>query len=140
MDINFKMLIELDRLEKLSKKYTQELRLVSKRIRNDIWNTTNGYALFILLHSINNSYEEYISKSYDIDLNQIIDYISVLAKMSYKLGICPSLSLNFYECLIDDIVTTNANSLVTNQWKNITESVDEFKSFLTVFDEILKKL
>lgn len=40
VDINCKMLIELDRLEKLSEKYTQELKLVSKRIRNDIWNTT----------------------------------------------------------------------------------------------------
>ena len=138
VDINCKMLIELDRLEKLSEKYTQELKLVSKRIRNDIWNTTNGYALFLLLHSINNSYEAYISKSYDIDLNQIINYISVLAKMSYKLGICPSLNWNYYECLIDDIVTINANSIINDQWKNITESVEEFKSFLTVFDEIFK--
>ena len=31
VDINCKMLIELDRLEKLSEKYTQELKLVSKR-------------------------------------------------------------------------------------------------------------
>lgn len=73
MNNSFSMLHELERLENLSEEYAEALRLLSKRIRSDLWTDKTEAKLAIILEKLNDSYE--IVAKYDFDLEYIIQYI-----------------------------------------------------------------
>ena len=47
-NINNRILIELDKIERFAPKYEAELRLLSKRIRRDFYKNNNGKVLRLL--------------------------------------------------------------------------------------------
>ena len=85
--IDFNMLIELQRLENLSQTYKSVLRCISKTIRNTIWNDTNSFRLCKLLHVTNDVYEFVIKLIDFFDLSLIYEYINILQNFSWFIDI-----------------------------------------------------
>lgn len=135
MNNSFSMLHELERLENLSEEYTEALRLLSKRIRRDLWTDKTEAKLAIILEKLNDRYE--IVAKYDFDLEYIIQYIKLLAK--YVVFIKPELKAEYYNELIDDIQIENARGIIEKQWENVLLAEDGLKSFKEIFDDIFQK-
>lgn len=135
MDYSFLMLEELQKLEQLSDEYSGELRFLSKKIRNDLWNVDyNTEKLAKLLQILNRTYEMIFGYIDYFDLSCIIEYVKLLAKYCYI--ICPNLNADYYNQLIDDIQMESARIIIEEQWKDITASEDGLKSFKEIFDDI----
>jgi len=135
MDYSFLMLEELQKLEQLSDEYSGELRFLSKKIRNDLWNVDyNTEKLAKLLQIMNRTYEMIFGYIDYFDLSCIIEYVKLLAKYCYI--ICPNLNADYYNQLIDDIQMESARIIIEEQWKDITASEDGLKSFKEIFDDI----
>lgn len=137
MDYSIIMLEELQRLENLSKEYSEELRLLSKRIRKDFWKEHTERQLALLLKEINSVYEMFCKYIKFFDLSCIIEYVRLLAKCCFI--ICPNLDADYYNKLIDDIQMENARVIIEKQWRDITASEDGLKSFKEIFDNIFTK-
>lgn len=137
MDYSIFMLDELQRLENLSEEYCNELRFLSKKIRGDFWNKDNEEKLAKLIKVINDTYEIIFGCGNYFDLSCIIEYVKLLAK--YCFVICPDLSVEYYNKLIDDIQIENARGIIEKQWKDVTASEDGLKSFKEIFDDIFTK-
>jgi len=132
MDYSFLMLEELQKLEQLSDEYSGELRFLSKKIRNDLWNV--DYNTEKLAKIMNRTYEMIFGYIDYFDLSCIIEYVKLLAKYCYI--ICPNLNADYYNQLIDDIQMESARIIIEEQWKDITASEDGLKSFKEIFDDI----
>lgn len=80
---DYKVLSELDKLEKLSNDYSYEMRYLSKRIRNDIWEIgINSKKLSFFLSKINAVFlcmSNIIGEQF-YSLNTVIEYIKCLSK------------------------------------------------------------
>lgn len=137
MDYSIFMLDELQRFENLSEEYCNELRFLSKKIRGDFWNKDNEEKLAKLIKVINDTYEIIFGCGNYFDLSCIIEYVKLLAK--YCFVICPDLSVEYYNKLIDDIQIENARGIIEKQWKDVTASEDGLKSFKEIFDDIFTK-
>ena len=135
MNNSFRMLHELERLENLSDEYSGALRLLSKRIRKDIWTDKTEKKLAIVLANLNDCYE--VVAEYDFGLEYIIQYIKILAK--YAVFIKPELKTEYYNELIDDIQIENARGIIEKQWENVLLAEDGLKSFKEIFDDIFQK-
>ena len=127
------IILELDKLERFSPKYKAELRLLSKKIRKDLWDN-NDAKLFVLLRvankSIENKYPDRNICTYEL-LEDYVDAIKMLG------AICiPKLNVDYYERLADDIQLENARVIIEDDWENINSSIDSQKSFLEIFDDI----
>ena len=128
------MLEELQILEQLSTDYPEELRLFSKRIRNDFWNDCNDRELSYILHKINLIYAAVLSITDFFDLDLIMEYVSLLSKYCNKIS--PNLDDEYYYKLKEDIQLENARIIIEKQWMEITVSEDGLKAFKDIFDDV----
>lgn len=139
MDHN--MLIELDRLEKLTNNYAHEMQYLSKRIRKDIWIPgKNSQKLAYFLNKITTVFaqiNEIVGEDTFFTLDTVIEYVKNLAKFSIFYN--TSLDIRYFNELINDIQLEGAAYLVEQQWKDIYSSEDGYKSFLDIFDDIFTK-
>ncbi|MDQ2088046.1 hypothetical protein RBH29_16585 [Herbivorax sp. ANBcel31] len=140
-DMDMQMLIELDKLEKLSVIYSHEMRYISKRIRRDIWILgENSRKLAFFLNKITKEFE-FIKDNNGTDnsftLNTVIEYVGELSKYgifyNYKLGI------RYFKELINDIQLESAANLIEQQWEDVFKKEDGYKGFLEIFDDIFTK-
>ena len=133
-----KMLTELDRLERLSENYSLELRYLSKRVRNDLWDIDiNTSKLGSILRAINDVFSfvgNIIGHDTFYSLDTVIEYIRNLAK--YSIFYKPSLDAEYFNTLISDIQLKSAASIIEQQWEDIYASDDGYKSFIDIFDDI----
>lgn len=134
------MLVELEKLEKMSNSYSYELRYLSKRIRMDLWNKNkNSQQLYKLVKAINDFYYlvgEFTSLEDYINLSVIIEYVNCLQNYSYHyLGINNNAG-KYFDDLRSDIQMESAKRIIKKQWNDIYASEDGYKSFLEIFDEI----
>lgn len=130
------VLEELYKIENFSNEYKSELRLLSKKIRKDMWKDGNDEVLYIMLRSINKVYK-WVYIDYNLfDLGVIIQYVIHLKKYKEYLNI--KLDNLYYEKLIDDIRIENARKIVIKQWKDINNSENGLQTFISVFDDVFK--
>lgn len=134
MDYSILMLKELQQLEQLSADYKSELRLLSKKIRNDFWTDFNTKKLAKLLHTITSIYQRIFDIIDFFDISYIYEYVDLLAK--YCIMICPHLNSEYYHKLREDIQLENSRVIIEEQWNDITSSEDGLKSFIEIFDDI----
>ena len=128
-----KIIIELDKLEKFSPKYEAELRLLSKKIRKDFWdsNDANLLKLLVLANGIvNKKYTDRNVCTYEL----LDDYIDILSK--FGAVYVPKLTADYYENLSDEIRLENARVIIEKKWDIINSSTDSEKSFLEIFDDV----
>lgn len=134
---NYDPLIELDKLEKLSLEYAFELEYLSKRIRNDIWIIDkNSQKLAFVLSKINMAFsyiDAIIGKDY-YTLDTVIEYIKCLSKYSFIYS--PHINPNYFDELINDVQLKGAEHIVEQQWVNVFNSDNGYKSFIDIFDDI----
>lgn len=134
MNYKTKLIGELQVLENFSPEYTAELKLLSKRIRNDMWRADNEEILLKILNKINFVYKVMCDAKSCFDLSFIIEYIKILEK--YGVLVCPDLKPEYYNNLIDDIQLEHARVIIEQQWIDITASEDGLKSFEQIFDDL----
>ena len=132
-DYSVLMLKELEILENLSIEYKSELKLLCKKIRNDMWTEDNLIPLSDTLHMINLFYKVLVDEFNYFDIDLIYDVVIHLGKVGFL--ICPHLNSDFYNQLIDDIQLENYRKIIEKQWRDINESKDGFKSFKDIFDD-----
>ena len=132
--VYIKILIELQRLESLSKTYKEELRCISKTIRNIIWNDNNSDSLYKLLHVTNDVYELVIKLIDSFDLSLIYEYINILQKLSWFIGF--SASESCFDTLRSAVQLENSRKEIERQWQDINSSENGLKSFKEIFDDI----
>ena len=133
-DYSMLMLNELEILENLSKEYKSELKILCKKIRNDIWTEYNLKPLCDTLHMINLFYKVLVDEFNYFDIDLIYDVVIYLGKVGFLIS--PHLNSDFYNQLIDDIQLENYRKIIEKQWRDINESKDGFKSFKDIFDDI----
>lgn len=136
MRISDRILIELDKIEKFTPKYKAELRLLSKKIRNDFWNN-NDKKLLEYLEKVNiiiqKKYVDRTVCTYEL----MEDYVEALK----ILGIfyIPELPPEYYERLADEIQLENAKIIIEERWDFINSSPDSGKSFIEIFDDVFSE-
>lgn len=134
MDYSDRVLFELERLENFCDRYKTELRVLSKRIRRDIWKDGNDYVLAGILKSLNDSLEAQYPDRTACTVDTVLDYTHTLGK--YNIFINPKLDAGYYEKLIDDILLENAKVIIDEKWKNVNTSSDGSRTFLETFGEV----
>ena len=134
MDYSDRVLFELERLENFCDRYKTELRVLSKRIRRDIWKDGNDYVLAGILKSLNDSLEAQYPDRTACTVDTVLDYTHTLGK--YNIFITPKLDAGYYEKLIDDILLENAKAIIDEKWKNVNTSSDGSRTFLETFGEV----
>lgn len=127
------MLVEIDRIENLSIKYKDELLLISKCLRYKIWNEENIDILSSELSKINLNY-----KTKEINLESITQYIELIARI-------PPLYSNInlvkvYKKLLSDIRLLDYGKLVKEQWNDVFNSIDSYKCFYDIFDDVISNI
>lgn len=135
------VLVELEKLEKLSTNYAYELKYLSKRIRQDFWIPgVNSEKLAYFLNKVTTVFA-WISDIVGMDtfysLDTVIEYVKIIAK--YSIFYNPLLDADYFNQLICDIQLESAAALIEPQWKNVHESEDGYKCFLEIFDDIISK-
>jgi len=135
------VLIELDKLERLSLRRSYELRYLSKRIRKDIWiSGKNSEKVYYFLKKINRVFSmmnDIIGDDEFFSLDTVMEYVKNFARFSVFYR--PDLDTNYFNNLIDDIQLESAAHLIEQQWEDIYYSEDGYKSFLDIFDDIFTK-
>lgn len=127
IDYNKKILYELTKLEKLSIKYIEELKILSKDIRKFLWYNCDSYLLYITLFILNEMYKSLFEEIQSVSL--ILDYI-------IDMSIIIKNNASIFEKMKDDIYLTNAKVIISRKWKNVLLSDDGGKSFIDLFDDI----
>lgn len=133
------ILQKLQKLESLSSKYEDILRLISKRIRRDLWNTgKNDFMLYKMLDEcgkqLENDYKEKGEYTEDI----FIDFIGYLRTYTIFLGV--NLPPFYFEKFVSDVRLENARVIIEKQWDdilNVSENSD--KAFIDIFDDVFSK-
>ena len=105
------ILQKLQKLESLSSKYEDILRLISKRIRRDLWNAgENDFILYKMLDEcgkqLENDYKEKGEYTEDI----FIDFIGYLRTYTIFLGV--NLPPFYFEKFVSDV---RLESIITEQ-------------------------
>lgn len=134
MNFSLAVLEELQILENFSEEYKVELKFLSKKIRKDIWNSSNTEILSKVLGAFNLVFGLIYDNLDYFDLNVIFQYVVSLSK--YGFFINPSLDAIYYRQLVDDIQMENARKIVEKQWTDIYNSEDGLNTFVKVFDDI----
>jgi hypothetical protein len=134
---DYKVLSELDKLEKLSNDYSYEMRYLSKRIRNDIWEIgINSKKLSFFLSKINAVFlcmSNIIGEQF-YSLNTVIEYIKCLSK--YCVFYNHTLNADYFNELINDVQLKSSERLIKQQWEDVFLSDDGYKSFISIFDDV----
>ena len=136
MNIRDRILIELDKIEKFALKYEAELRLLSKRIRRDIWKNNDEKVLGLLM-LVNEVMEKKYSSRATCTYELMEDYVEALK----RLGVIyiPDVNAEYYDRLADEIQLENARVIIEERWDVINSSPDSGKSFIEIFDDIFTK-
>lgn len=131
-----RIILELDKLETFSPKYKNELRLLSKKIRKDLWGN-NDVALLKLLLIANKAMEKKYPDRRDCTFELLEDYIEAIKMLGISL--VPKLPLDYYERLADEIQLENARIIIEERWNVINSSPDGGKTFIEIFDDVFTK-
>ena len=123
-----RLLNELTILENLSPNYSRELLVLSKDIRNHLWNDNNTDELFSALHLLNPYFVVFFSNNNCVEL--IFDYVNYLSLFIQTYD-----NRMIFEKIRDDIYLENAKK-ISEKWDNVLNSNDEKKSFVDFFDDI----
>lgn len=140
-DMDNLMLIELDKLEKLSTNYAHEMKYLSKRIREDIWIPgVNSQKLAYFLNKITKVFammNDIIGLDAFFTLDTVVEYIKNFAKFSIFYN--NKLDASYFNELINDVQLESAAYLIEQQWEDVYRKEDGYKGFLEVFDDIFTK-
>lgn len=140
-DTDIRVLLELDKLEKLSKNYAYEMRYLSKRIRKDIWIPgVNSLKLAYFLNKINKVFafmNDIIGADTFFTLDTVIEYIKNFERFSVFYN--NKLDAQYFDELISDIQLESAAYLIEQQWEDVYKKEDGYKAFLEIFDDIFTK-
>ncbi len=125
MDTTDKILFELTKFENLNPKYSDELLLISKTIRNKVWNTNNQEILYRAISVMNSLYMFF---HIEINTNSISFYIKQLQKFF-------PFNHEFEELRYKVLIISNSK-LISQQWVDIYRTEEDYKSFYEIFDEV----
>ena len=138
VDYQGRLLSELDTLERANSEKKNELRILSKFIRNKLWRSPNNTRqLYVLLHEINSAFNLFADAiGYDLiyNIDGILEYLSLLAKHVdyYSSGINDVV----FEEVTDDIMKEDQGKIIKAQWDDVLGSADGMATFIRVFDDV----
>lgn len=139
LDYNMLILEELQKLESLSPKYKEILRLISNRIRKDLWQRGKNdevmyKALCVCREQLKKDYEE----RGEYTESMIVDYVWYLRPFSVFL--CVQIESFYFEKFVSDVRLEQARVIIEKQWDDIINASDgSEKAFLDVFDDMFTK-
>ena len=128
------ILHELYILEHFSENYTDELRIISRYIRKNIFGKESDKNLYSILHSINQImqlFSDMLGADIYWECSTVIRYAVLVCK--YESQWVKDSSVNR---LIDEIQTANARKIIDDQWRDVLSSSDGMKTFMKVFDDV----
>ncbi|MBR4346220.1 MAG: hypothetical protein IKP75_04720 [Oscillospiraceae bacterium] len=133
LDYNTLILRELTKLETLSDKYIEELRVLSKGIRRYLWYNCDARLLYYTLFQLNEIYKLLFERIESVEL--ILDYITHLST-----HFTVNDKTDIFEKMRDDVYLANAKVIITKKWESVLSSDDGSKSFLELFDDIFSNV
>ena len=138
VDYQQRLLSELDKLERANSEKKNELRLLSKFIRNKLWRLPgNTLQLYVLLHEINSAFSlfaEVIGYELIYNINGILEYISLLAR--YKDYYSKDIDIIAFDKIVDDIMKVDLGKLIKAQWDDVLGAAEGMSTFIRVFDDV----
>ena len=140
VDYRLQMLLALAEIENANPEHKEELKELSKFIRNKLWNdseNSNTRALFYIVREINNAFSfvaDIVGFSLVYGIDGIIEYISLLAK--YKTIYFADAEIYIFEEIIDKVIEIDSGRIIRKQWDDVLGSSDGMECFLRVFDDI----
>ena len=137
IDYGSKLLHELDLIEYANDELKDELRLLSKFIRNKLWRYETIQVLYIIIHWLNSSFQiisEAVGWQMIFDINALIEYISFLAK--YKAHYYKDINETDFEVLVDAVLKTHYSKLIKSQWDDVLEESGGMETFIKVFNDV----
>lgn len=137
LDYNMLLLVELDKIEKYSIKFKDELKCLSCGIRKYLWKSEKNTELLYEVISIRNIIIDDLMKNISSDvlwtLNHIYEYVDYLNVNKLVIGI---MNQEIYEEIKDSIFIVSSKKIIDKKWEMVLNSNDESKSFIDVFDDI----
>ncbi len=133
-DYHTAILNELCILEHFSESCADELRIISRYIRKNIFGKESDKNLYNFMHSINQImqlFSDILGADIFWDCNTVIRYAALVYK--YESRWINESSVNR---LIDEIQTANARKIIDAQWRDVLASPDGMKTFMKVFDDV----
>lgn len=139
IDYNLLILDELQRIENLSPKYEAILRLISKRIRGDLWRIgENDVWLYKMLYECGAQLDIDYKENGKYTEEMFLDYVWYLRPYTVFLNL--KLQPLYFEKFISDIRLENAKVIIEKQWDDIIcASHNCSKAFIEIFDDIFTK-
>lgn len=138
VDYQNRLLSELDILERANCKKKEELRILSKFIRNKLWSyPDNTQKLYVLLHRVNSFFAvlgDIIGYEQIYTIDGILDYVSYLAK--HKDYYSSGLDIITFEEVTDDILKEDQRKIIRSQWDDVLGTADGMATFIKVFDDV----
>ena len=132
------LLSELEKLERANSERKNELRILSKFIRNKLWRAPiNTRQLCVLIHEINSAFGLFADViGYDLiyNIDGILEYVSLLAE--YKELYSSGLDIVAFEEVTDDIIKEDQGKIIKAQWDDVQGSADGMATFIRVFDDV----
>lgn len=122
-----RFLIELDKLERWSPDFSDELWELSRFIRNKVWPAANDDVILCVLVLVN-----LVFLTFDCSMDAIDAYIDTLKSVSVK-RISPSLAHSF-DITHEKIQRGAAKRLIERQWEDISRASGDAEPFIHVFD------
>lgn len=132
-----KILMELQKLESLSPEYKTVLRLISKRLRNDLWMYgKNDIVIYEMLCTCGKQLQnDCMVEGGKYTEELLTDYVWYIKAYSNILGV--ALQPHYFDKFVSDIRLENARVIVEKQWDDILgvpENSD--KKFIEIFDDV----
>lgn len=127
------IILELSKLENLSKEYQDELLLISKYVRRNILDcyiSKQIYQVFFRLNYITELFSNIFGKGNYWTIDTVIDYSKhVFSKF-------PNCSRDTDKAkLVDEIYMVNMKKNIIPQWENILEATNSENAFIDIFDD-----
>ena len=114
VDYKRKLLLELDKLENANSVKKDELLILSKFIRNRLWQSPdNTQKLYVLLHETNSAFGiigDIIGYDLIYNIDGILEYVSILAK--HKDFYSTGLDIVIFEDVTDDILKEDQGNII----------------------------
>ncbi len=138
VDYRSKLLLELDILERANSEKKDELRILSKFIRNRLWRSPdNTQQLYVLIHRINYVFSMFagvIGCELIYNIEGILEYVSLLAK--YKEMYSSDIDIVLFEKVTDDILKEDSGKIIKSQWDDVLSADNGIATFIRVFDDV----
>ena len=132
-----KILMELQKLESLSPEYKTVLRLISKRLRNDLWMYgKNDIVIYEMLCTCGKQLQnDCMVEGGKYTEELLTDYVWYIKAYSNILGV--ALQPHYFDKFVSDIRLENARVIVEKQWDDILSvPVNSDKKFIEIFDDV----